>query len=96
MPRGRPRRNQNQDDDEMIQLDTNELHDLFRERVCCKFLIDRMWGLLNSKGEIIQCAVCMDNIHQCGYLLLVCGHDQVCASCYQYMKEPRRCPVCRD
>ena len=93
MPRGRPRRVER----ETIELSEEDINEMFRERVCSKYLRDRMWDLLKSKNVKIDCSICMETITQsCGYLLLVCGHDQVCAGCYQYMNEPKICPLCRN
>lgn len=92
MPRGRRPQNDNQ-----IELSPEDLNDLFRERICSKYLKDRMWNMITKTNEKVECSICLEQITQSsGYLLLVCGHDQVCAGCYHYLQEPRRCPVCRD
>jgi len=94
MPRGRPRRQQ---EHEEIEMSPREIADMFKERICSKHLRDRMWNLLKQKDEQITCCVCMEVItSSTGYLLLTCGHDQCCASCWNYIKEPQLCPICKS
>lgn len=90
MPRGR--RNQEQ----AIELDANELHDMFRERVVGIHLKNKFFEYACKADEQFNCPVCLNDIKQPeAFCLMVCGHH-TCFSCYHYMNEPKRCPVCRD
>ena len=90
MPRGR--RNQEQS----IELSEEDIHEMFRERVVGLHLKNKYYEYATKSGEQFNCPCCLNDLKQAeAFLLLVCGHH-TCCSCWIYMTEPKKCPICRD
>ena len=90
-----PRRGRNANEEPIIELDSRQLEDMFRERVCGLHLKNRFFEYATKSGEQFNCPVCLNDIKQPeAFCLLVCGHAP-CCSCWLYMNEPKTCPVCR-
>lgn len=93
MPRGRPRNQQNQNE---LEMTAEDIHDIFRERVVGLHLKNKFYEFATKAEEQYNCPCCLNDIKQAeAFCLLVCGHH-TCTSCWIYMSEPKRCPVCRE
>ena len=89
-----PRRRAQQE--QAIELDADELHDMFRERVVGLHLKNRFYEFATKADEMFNCPCCLNDIKQAeAFCLLTCGHH-TCASCWLYLNEPKKCAVCRS
>ena len=90
MPRGRRPQN------EQIELDAEQLQDMFRERVVGLHLKNRFYEYATKAEELFNCPICLSDIKQTeAFCLLVCGHH-TCMSCWHYTPEPKKCSICRN
>jgi len=79
-----------------IELTSEEIEDIFKDRVASNFLRTNYFRLLQQVNEIPQCCICDSQIESISsFLLLTCGHCSTCAGCWQYVSEPKVCPTCR-
>lgn len=89
MPRTRSR-------NQLIELSGDDIHDMFRERVCGLHLKNKYYEYATKTGEAFNCPICLNDIKQTeAFCLLICGHH-LCFSCQYYMNEPKKCMLCRD
>lgn len=51
--------------------------------------------LLKKCEEAVECVICLESIKYDDVHVLTCGH-RFCETCLQQVKQPRRCPFCRE
>ena len=91
-----PRRGRSVNEEPVLELDGRELESMFKERVVGLHLKNKFFEYATKSGEQFNCPCCLNDIKQPeAFCLLTCGHH-TCCSCWLYMNEVKRCPVCRD